>query len=379
MSTNSFRRFTKRLIIGANVFVALLFLTGCYNSWLNPSYFWFAGLLNLASFYFLLILIAFIFFWLFVKPGLIFISLITLALAWTPLQHLVQLRLTPNFTREKHPANLRIMSWNVEHFDILEHKTHPERKLQMISMINEFQPDVACFQEMVGSDRVPTAINYVPDFSTKLGMPYYHYSYNPKLDFDGNHHFGIITFSKYPIINKHTISYAPKDYNSIFQYVDVVKGPDTFRVFNLHLQSLKFSNENLYYIEKPTLSAEAGIENSKNILSKLKRGFLKRKTQSLRIKSAIDKSPYPVIVCGDFNDVPNSYAYNTIGKGLKNSYPEKGTGIGRTYSGISPTLRIDNIFVDRRCNVEQFVRIKKKISDQSVHYPIMTDVFFQKR
>ena len=375
MSTNSFRRFTKRLIIGSNIVVALLFLIGCYNSWLNPAYFWFTGLLNLISFYLLLILLGFIFFWLFVKPGFIFISLVALALAWYPLQHLVQLRLSPNFTREKHPANLRVMSWNVEHFDILEYKTHPERKQQMISMINEFQPDVACFQEMVGSDKIPGAINYVPDFVKGMEMPYYHFSYNPKLDFDGNHHFGIITFSKYPIINKHTISYAPNDYNSIFQYIDIVKGTDTFRVFNLHLQSLKFSNENLYYIEKPTLNGEADIEKSRSVLSKLKKGFIKRMIQSNRIKIAIDKSPFPVIVCGDLNDVPNSYAYNKIGQGLKNAYTEKGTGIGRTFSGISPTLRIDDIFVDKRCNVEQFVRIRKKISD---HFPIIADVFYTK-
>jgi len=376
MSTNSFRRFTKRLIIGSNVLVALLFLIGCYSSWFNPKYFWFTGLLTLASFYLLLVLLGFIFFWLFIKPGMIFISLITLALAWNPLQHLVQIRLSPNFTREKHPSNLRAMSWNVELFDILEYKTHPERKLDMINIINEHQPDVACFQEMVGSDRIPGAINFVPDFAKSLDMPYYHYSYNPKLDFDGNHHFGIITFSKYPIISKHTISYAPNDYNSIFQYIDIVKGPDTFRVFNLHLQSLKFSNENLYYIEKPALKDEEDIEKTKNVLSKLKKGFLKRKVQSIRIKESINKSPYPVIVCGDLNDVPNSYAYITIGRGLKNAYTEKGTGIGRTYSGISPTLRIDDIFVDKRCNVEQFVRIKKKISD---HFPIIADVYYTKR
>lgn len=375
MSTNSFRRFTKRLIIWSNVLVALLFLIGCYSSWFNPKYFWFTGLLTLASFYLLLVLLGFIFFWLFIKPGMIFISLITLALAWNPLQHLVQLRLSPNFTREKHPSNLRAMSWNVELFDILEYKTHPERKLEMINIINEHQPDVACFQEMVGSDRIPGAINFVPDFAKSLDMPYYHYSYNPKLDFDGNHHFGIITFSKYPIISKHTISYAPNDYNSIFQYIDIVKGPDTFRVFNLHLQSLKFSNENLYYIEKPALKDEEDIEKTKNVLSKLKKGFLKRKVQSIRIKESINKSPYPVIVCGDLNDVPNSYAYNTIGRGLKNAYTEKGTGIGRTYSGITPTLRIDDIFVDKRCNVEQFVRIKKKISD---HFPIIADVYYTK-
>ena len=49
----------------------------------------------------------------------------------------------------------------------------------------------------------------------------------------------------------------------------------------------------------------------------------------------------------------------------------KGAGIGRTFSGISPTLRIDNIFVDKRYSVQQFTRIAEKLSD---HFPIITDI-----
>ena len=89
----------------------------------------------------------------------------------------------------------------------------------------------------------------------------------------------------------------------------------------------------------------------------------------------MDKSPYPVIVCGDFNDVPNSYSYNTIGQGLKNTFKEKGSGIGRTFSGISTTQRIDNIFAADRFTVKQFLRIPKKLSD---HFPIFADVQLEK-
>ena len=267
------------------------------------------------------------------------------------------------------------MSWNVEHFDILEHRSHPEKKQEMLNLIKEYQPDVAIFQEMVGSDNIPGAINYIPNIVEQEQFSGYHYSYNPKLDFDGNHHFGIITFSRYPIINKQTVKFYPYDYNSIFQYTDIVKDTDTFRVFNIHLQSLKFSNTNLEYIDKPGINDESDLKESKSIISKLKKGFLKRKIQSERIKEEMDKSPYPVIVCGDFNDLPNSYAYSTIGKGMKNAFVEKSSGIGRTFSGISPTLRIDNIFVADKFDIEQFLRIPKKLSD---HFPIFADVQFKK-
>jgi endonuclease/exonuclease/phosphatase family metal-dependent hydrolase len=375
MTTGFFRKFTKRILILCNIIVAIFLLISCYGNRLDGSDFWYSGLFSLASFYLLLALVTFFFFWLFVKPVGTLISIIAVLLCWQPLNNLLQLRLTPNFVMAKHPANLRVMSWNVEHFDILEFKTHPERKLNMISMIREYQPDVACFQEMVGSYSEKSAINYIPDFASGFSMENYHYSFNPKLDFDNNHHFGIIIFSKYPIINKHTISYAPNDYNSIFQYVDIVKGNDTFRIFNAHLQSLKFSNSNLRYIEKPSLNDERDIQKSRNVLQKLKQGFLKRKEQSDRIRKQMEASPYPVVICGDFNDVPNSYAYRTIGKGMNDAFTEKGTGIGRTYSGVSPTLRIDHIFADKRFNIEQYIRVRKKISD---HFPLIADLFFSK-
>ncbi|CAN5838777.1 endonuclease/exonuclease/phosphatase family protein [soil metagenome] len=375
MSTSFLRRFTKRILITINIVIAAFFLLGCYVSLFNPKYFWFLGFFTLASFYFFLILIGFIVFWLFTRPRFLGIGITAILLAWVPLKHLFKFRLPSTFTLQKQGKEIRMMSWNVEHFDILEHKTHPEVKKEMITMINKYQPDVACFQEMVGSDAFPSAINYIPDFMNRMEMADYFYSYNPKIDFDRNHHFGIVIFSKYPIINKQTVSYPPHDYNSIFQYVDIVKAADTFRVFNIHLQSLKFSDRNLQYIDDPTLKNEADIENSKTIISKFKKGFLKREIQSNRIKEEMYKSPYPVIVCGDFNDVPNSYAYNTIGKGLKNAFAEKGTGIGRSFYSISPTLRIDNIFTDNRFEVEQFVRVKKKLSD---HFPLIADLYFKK-
>ena len=119
------------------------------------------------------------------------------------------------------------------------------------------------------------------------------------------------------------------------------------------------------------MKTETDIEKSKNVIIKFKNAFLKRQVQADRVRAEIDKSPYPVIVCGDFNDVPNSYPYETIRKGLQDAFVKKGAGIGRTFSGISPTLRIDYIFVDRKFSVNQFIRIPKKLSD---HFPIITDI-----
>jgi endonuclease/exonuclease/phosphatase family metal-dependent hydrolase len=310
-----------------------------------------------------------------VKPQLMLISILSLLLALQPLGQLIQTNVDNNFHLNKDARQLRVMSWNVEHFKIAEHKSFPEKKTAMIHLINTYQPDVACFQEMVASDQWPKAINYLPEFAKKLHMPYYFYSYNEKLNYDRHHHFGIIIFSKYPLIKQRTISRKPNDYNSIFQWVDIQNGDDTFRIFNLHFQSLKFSNDNLTYFEDPLIDKETNFMQSKNVLRKFKMGFVNREVQSEAVKAEMNKSPYPVVVCGDFNDVPNSFAYHRIGEGMKNAFAEKGTGIGRTFSHINPTLRIDNIFADKGFLVSQYTRDKTKLSD---HFPILADLEFIK-
>lgn len=372
MAGNVFRRFTKHVFIVINVVTAVLFLLGCYGYLFRPSPFWPVGLLTLTAFYFLLLLIAFIFFWLFIKPVRSLISIAAILLAYKPLGNIFPYRLASNFQKQKAQSSMRIMTWNVAQFNIMEDKQHPEVKSGMLQLINDYDPDIACFQEMVAEDSTVKNHGHIDEFLQKIRLKNYAYAYNVKEDFWGYAHFGIIILSKYPIINKQTVGYYPYDYNSIFQYADIVKGDDTIRVFNIHLQSLRFSKENLKYIDKPSVEDEdKALKESRNIVAKFKKGFLRREIQANRIRAEIDKSPYPVIVTGDFNDLPNSYAYHTIGGDMKNAFTEQGGGLGRTFSGISPVLRIDNIFVDNRMNVLQFGLVKKKLSD---HFPIVADV-----
>jgi endonuclease/exonuclease/phosphatase family metal-dependent hydrolase len=250
----------------------------------------------------------------------------------------------------------------------------------MLELINEYQPDIACFQEMVAGDTLvnlntPYYRKYsfysVYEFASKLDFQDYFYSYNFTDDFLNHQHFGLMIFSKYPVVKKQRLSFYPYDYNSNFQFIDIVKAGDTLRVFNIHLQSMKFSQGNLSYIDNPTIESKKDIEKSKSVIAKFKIALMKRQVQADNIKVEINKSPYPVIVCGDLNDVPNSYAYQTIGKDLQNAFEEKGAGLGRTFTGIAPTLRIDNIFVSKAFTVNQYARVQKKLSD---HFPVIADI-----
>jgi len=363
------RRFAKKIFIVSNCVIALVFLAGAFVRYFNPASWWFLGLFTLILAYLLLALLIFFVFWLFKRSFWCCISLITIILGWHAVLNVFSLDFS-SFSMQKKSGSLRVMSWNVEQFNILYAKERPGVKQEMFDLINKYDPDIACFQEVVAGDK-RKGINYFPAIQKALHFKDDFYSYSVKDDFDRYHHFGRAIFSKYPIINKQTVVNYPNNYNATFQYIDILKDGDTIRIFNVHLQSLKFSKDNLNYLDNAGLNSDSNFTESRNIVSKIKTGFLKRAIQANFIKDEIEHSPYPVIVCGDFNDVPNSYAYETIGRGLQNAFVKKGTGIERMFTGISPTLRIDNIFADKRFTVLQFTRVKKQLSD---HFPILSDL-----
>lgn len=365
----------RNFLVLLNTGTAILWLGACYEGKLENEFFWWQGLLPLISFLLLAALLFFLLLWIFIKPKLVFISLLAMIAGAPALKNMVQWGSGSSIPEKKTDSSLRILSWNVEHFDIKEHKTRPGMRDSMIDFINIYEPDVACFQEMVASDSVPSAINYIPYFSRRMKMKYRTFSYNAKLNYDRKHHFGIITFSKYPIINRKTLGFPPYDYNSIFQYSDIVKNGDTFRVFNVHLQSQKFNKRNRAYAENPSLSHEGALEESQSLVRKLRRALKSRREQSRHIREEMEKSPYPVLLCGDFNDVPNSYAYYHIARDMQDAFIKKGSGVDRTYLGISPTLRIDYIFSDKSFEVLRYDCISRKFSD---HYPVMADLFLRR-
>ena len=62
----------------------------------------------------------------------------------------------------------------------------------------------------------------------------------------------------------------------------------------------------------------------------------------------IERSPYPVILCGDFNEVPYGYAYGRVRKQLRNAFENSGTGFGFTYNKAPRYIRIDNQFYSNK-------------------------------
>lgn len=342
---------------------AIALLVSYLSPRVSPENFWMISFFGLAYPFLLLINVIFFIYWLIqLKKRSIYPLLIILA-GWGQLKSTIQFNFsTPEFDAEK---SIKVFSYNVKVFDLYNWTNNVETRDDIFDMIKSENADVMCFQEFFSRDT--TVLNNM-DSLLKLENAHYAHAEYTVNDKHGQH-FGIATFSKYPIVNKGKIKFSSKN-NNLCIYTDLKIGDDTVRVYNMHLQSIAFTKGDYKYAEDLQKNVEAeDIENSKNILRRLKRAFVKRADQADLIHLNIEACPYPVIVCGDFNDTPSSYTYNTIGKDLKDAFVESGSGTGRSYVGAFPSFRIDYILHSPTFDSYNYQTIQKELSD---HFPITT-------
>lgn len=259
---------------------------------------------------------------------------------------------------------LKILSYNVRAFNLYNWMENPDTRNKIFEFIQREDPDIICLQEYYSSER--------GDFTTKdiirilSNTPYRHIQHT--IGENSFRHYGIATFSKYPIVGQGNLSFN-KTIN-ITIYTDVKKGNDTIRVYNNHLQSISLKRNSYSFLDSLKLRYdEQHLEEIRDISSRLKYAYIKRADQAERISGHIASSPYPVIVAGDFNDTPVSYTYQKISKGLKDSFVEAGWGTGSTYNGRFPSFRIDYILHSKEMNTIYYIRKKMPLSD---HFPVIS-------
>ena len=108
----------------------------------------------------------------------------------------------------------------------------------------------------------------------------------------------------------------------------------------------------------------------RSIVERLVENNRKRALQADAIADFLEKSPYQTIVCGDFNDVPLSYTYNRIARGLDDTFSKQADGFAYTYNTRYRLLRIDNILVSPSIEVVSY-EVDNKV-DLSDHYPVVS-------
>jgi len=178
---------------------------------------------------------------------------------------------------------------------------------------------------------------------------------------------GSITYSKYPIVNLGEIRFSGSSNLVLFSDIKV-SNRQTIRVYNCHLQSYSIDPDDYSIVDSlGSGSNSQQLNEARKMSYKLITGFSLRAFQARKVAEHIRKSPYPVIVCGDFNDTPVSYAYRKVRGDLKDAFVESGWGISNTYNGELPAFRIDYILYDPKFTGGNYSRDKVYLSD---HFPI---------
>lgn len=176
-------------------------------------------------------------------------------------------------------------------------------------------------------------------------------------------HNPIISFySKYEIIEKGSIPFVS---NGDAMYADVMVKGKIIRFVNVYLEPFQLHKS----MVKPTSDLDENGTKAKSLVRRFIPVFKKHEEQVQILKNFIEKSPYPVILAGDFNSVPNSYEYYTISEVLKDCFLESGTGLATSFHDYKIPIRIDYVFSsDNLKSTEYKVDRSQKLSD---HYPVL--------
>jgi endonuclease/exonuclease/phosphatase family metal-dependent hydrolase len=355
-------KFLRTVVIVLNVLAATALLLSYAASYISPE-----KIPHLSYFGFiypvLLILnIIFIVFWLVFSYKYALISLIMIGLGFGVLSKHFQLfgKAVPEGDSE---AMIHLVSYNVQLFGLYNWTQNQQIRDSIINFIDTEQPDILCLQEYYSdlSGRFKTGSL----LAETMGNVNVHESFSVKIH--GNQAYGMATFIRYPICHTGEIQF--ENSNNLVQYTDFLFQEDTLRLYNIHFQSLHFDDvdyQNLDNLQVKKLDKKS-IGKIRNLMHKFAFAAKRRVQQSDSVKNHINQSPYPVIICGDFNETPGGYAYKLMSKNLKDAFRRSGKGLAFSYQRGLLRMRIDHVLHDNSLKSYGFETKNVKYSD---HFPV---------
>jgi endonuclease/exonuclease/phosphatase family metal-dependent hydrolase len=348
-----------KIVLFLNWTLILLLLGAYLAAFISPVQLWFVAFLGLA---FPIIFIAnsfFVLYWLINLNWNIIYSLVALIIGINVSQRFLQFGTKKENVSDNY---INIVDFNTHAFDAFEDGDYaPEL---FFETLNEIKPDVMCFQEFVSYNTSKDKRMF-----KMLINNYKHFDkFNMQDIEDKITGYSISILSRYHIVNSGFVERINSNGNATI-FADIKYKNDTIRIINTHLKSIAFDKKDyqtVAEIEENSNKKEVDILDIKNIAGKLKRAFVTRSKQAEFIQKFIQKSPYKIILTGDFNDSPASYAYNIIKGDMKDAFIESGSGFSSTYIGKMPSFRIDYILADKNFEIVNYKPYKMNFSDHKM-------------
>ncbi len=343
------------------VFFTLLAYAAPFVSPAKVSLFLFFGL---AFPWLLLANVIFILIWSVSRMRFWWFSTVTLLVGWTHLTAVFGVNFWKNTEGSSKAVNaVRVLTYNVADFSTPYHKDKFSARNSMNAFLARQNADIICFQE--AGDSTARHIEEILTLCPFLKV----YSYFSRQK--GNE---VLIFSRFPILNSGKLD-SIKIGNGC-NFADLQISNQKIRFFGLHLTSNKVSGMADDLAKKGEITDDDSWLEVGRMLKRVRRTGIIHTREAEYIASNIQRSPYPVIVCGDFNEIPVSYAYETLSKDLSDAFQQAAFGFSSTYNGNIPALKIDNILMSpsieaQRCKIHHNVRF-------SDHYPMTADLTFQR-
>lgn len=308
--------------------ILVFLLATSLNSVVSPQRFPFLNLLSLAFPVLMILNVVFCFGWILAgKKRAIFFFLLSLFLI-NPTSRLL------NWSSEsKEVPNLKIVTFNVKAAKVISRE-------KIYNYLENSGADLILGQE----------------YGSEFNIPNYEYRTNENAL--------VATNSKTKILKIQNLDLSGKG-SAI--YTDIKINGTIIRVFNIYLNPFSFDKQKL----KPSEDLKQNEGKMKYAVRKLIPTFKIHQQEIAVIRKAIESSPYPVVVAGDFNAVPNSYEYYELGKGLKDAFVSKGRGSSASFFDYKFPIRIDYIFVSKEIKpISYKVDTSSRMSD---HFPVVAE------
>lgn len=333
-------------------FSGLLVLT-YLSAYIPPDTFWPTAFLGLLYPYLLLVNLTFVCVYALLKSKKLLLSLLVMAIGYPHFFNFIQP--LPNFSTTS--GGIKVVTFNVHHFanDLSKKRSDHPKVIEYLQRVNA---DIVCLQETrlfktgkLSPEEIRDALPGIKHYQLAHSIAYA----------------GPLTLSRFPIARMGEIRFDRSANMVLFSDI-VLPSKDTVRVYNCHFQSYRITPED-YTLTDPDRSGtnEQQLLEARQISRKMALAYSMRARQARSVAAHIRKCPYPVIVCGDFNDTPHSYTYQLLAKQMKDAFAEAGFGISSTYNGFAPMLRIDFILCSQNFSVTSYQRDKIDLSD---HFPV---------
>jgi endonuclease/exonuclease/phosphatase family metal-dependent hydrolase len=247
---------------------------------------------------------------------------------------------------------LRVLTYNVHYFggEITGFSAKEFKEVMESKNV-----DVACFQEYVGNG------DFTYEDLRDTYSSLFPYLYQPADDKSK------VIFSRYPILQSRHIKFAKSNNGALWADIDV--NGRTVRVINVHMQTTTVDRMR-HQIAKARGARDEEREQElyMNFTDNLLHNMAVRGQQARVIAHLVDSTNCPVVLCGDFNDTPGTYTYETLKGNLTDGFAEAGSGFGATFKGFYNLLRIDYIFHSPEMKATDYQVIPFEMSDHNPVY-----------